>query len=100
MGGPTKLEELSNELNRILAGGRPGKVLIIGHLDTGQRVDGNPVWMFELNVMPENGASYPLRHREVVSAAATAAYPDGSTLPCRIDPSDPCRIAFGDRPFL
>lgn len=94
------LEELSAELNRILADGRPGRALIKGHLDTGERVAGNPVWVFELEVTPESGARYALQHREVVSAAATTSYPDGSTLPCRIDTGDRRRIAFGDRPFM
>lgn len=94
------LLELSDDLNRILADGKPGRALIKGHVDTGRRVADNPVWVFELEVTPEGEQPYALRHREVVSAAATSSYPDGCTLPCRIDSADPSRIAFGDRPFM
>lgn len=94
------LETESRDLNRILAAGRPGRALIVGHVDTGERVEGNPVWIFELQVTPEGAPAYPVRHREVVSAAATSGYPIGTSLPCRIDPADPSRIAFGRKPFM
>jgi hypothetical protein len=51
-------------------------------------------------VTPEEGTGYRVRHRQAVSAAAVDSYPAGSTLACRIDPLDPRRIAFGDRPFM
>ena len=69
-------------------------------MDTGGRVDGNPVWIFQLEVTPGNDMRYLVEHREIVSAAAIAAYPDGVTIACRIDPDEPGRIAFGDRPFM
>lgn len=95
-----ELEGLSRDLNRILACGVPARALIKRHVDTGERVEGNPVWVFELEVTPEAGEPFAVSHREVVSAAATGAYPDGLILPCRVDPRDPTRIAFGDRPFM
>lgn len=61
---------------------------------------GNPVWIFRLQVTPERGVAYPVSHRQIVSAAALNSYPAGSTLTCRIDPEDPRRVAFGDRPFM
>ena len=94
------LEVESAELNRILAVGLPGEALIEGHVDTGAEVAGNPVWIFRLRVTPNEGSGYRVRHRQAVSAAAVDSYPAGSTLACRIDPRDPRRIAFGDRPFM
>ena len=94
------IEDQAAELNRILREGVPGRVRILGHVDTGERVDGNPVWIFQLEVTPRNAPPYAVKHREIVSAAAIAAYPDGVTIACRINPEDPCRIAFGDRPFM
>jgi hypothetical protein len=90
----------SAELNRILSVGRPGRALVEGHVDTGAELAGNPVWVFRLRVTPEGGTGYRVRHRQAVSAAAVDSYPVGSTLACRIDPGDPGRIAFGDRPFM
>jgi hypothetical protein len=46
------------------------------------------------------GAPYPVQHREIVSMVTTGSYPDGSWLPCRIDPADPQNVAFGRRPFM
>jgi hypothetical protein len=63
-------------------------------------VAGNPIWIFRLRVTPAEGSGYRVRHRQAVSAAALDSYPVGSTLACRIDPRDPRRIAFGDRPFM
>ena len=94
------LELESVELNRILTVGLPGEALIEDHVDTGAEVAGNPIWVFRLRVTPEGGSGYRVRHRQAVSAAAVDSYPAGSTLACRIDPRDPGRIAFGDRPFM
>jgi hypothetical protein len=63
-------------------------------------VEGNPVWIFRLEVTARGGRPYSVDYREIVSSAATGAYPDGVTITCRIDPEDPRRIAFGDQPFL
>jgi hypothetical protein len=88
------------ELNRILAVGDAGEALIEAHVDTGSEVAGNPVWTFWLRVTPDGGSGYRVVHRQAVSAAAVHSYPAGSSLPCRIDPQDPRRIAFGTRPFM
>jgi hypothetical protein len=74
--------------------------LIEGHVDTGDQVAGNPIWVFRLLVTPDGGAGYRVRHRQAVSPAAVDSYPAGSTLVCRIDPGDRHRIAFGERPFM
>jgi hypothetical protein len=94
------LELESVELNRILTVGVPGEALIEDHFDTGAEVAGNPIWVFRLHVTPEGGPGYGIHHRQAVSAAAVDSYPAGSTLACRIDPRDPSRIAFGERPFM
>ena len=90
----------AHEFNRILTVGSPGHALIRGHVDAGEQVAGNPVWIFDLEVTPEGGAAYSVEHREIVSTVATGSYPDGSTLACRIDPADPQKIAFGEKPFM
>jgi hypothetical protein len=90
----------AHELNRILTVGQAGKALIRGHVDAGEQVAGNPVWIFDLEVTPEGGAPYAVQHREIVSTMAMGSYPDGSSMACRIDPADQQKIAFGEKPFM
>lgn len=102
-GAPSAGNELgaqAHEQNRILTVGTPGQALIKGHTETGENVAGNPVWIFDLEVTPEGGAAYSVQKREIVSSAAIGSYPDGASLACRIDPADPQKVAFGERPFM
>jgi hypothetical protein len=90
----------AHEFNRILTVGQPGQALIRSHVDAGEQVAGNPVWIFDLQVTPEGGQPYAVQHREIVSTMAMGAYPDGSSMACRIDPADPQKVAFGEKPFM
>jgi hypothetical protein len=94
------LESQAHEQNRILSVGGPGTALIRGHVDGGESVAGNPVWIFDLEITPEGGAAYGVQHREIVSSVAMGSYGDGTSLACRIDPADPQKIAFGEKPFM
>jgi hypothetical protein len=94
------LQSQAHEFNRILTIGDRGTALIRGHVDSGEQVAGNPVWIFDVEVTPEGGAPYSVQHREIVSTMAMGSYPDGASMPCRIDPDDPQKIAFGDKPFM
>lgn len=102
-GAPSAGNELgaqAHEQNRILTVGTPGQALIRSHSETGENVAGNPVWIFDLEVTPEGGAAYDVQKREIVSSAAIGSYPDGAQLACRIDPADPQKVAFGEKPFM
>jgi hypothetical protein len=94
------LEEQAHEQNRVLSIGSPGSATIKGHVDTGEQVAGNPVWMLDLEITPEGGAAYSVQKREIISSVAMSGYADGTTMPCRIDPADTNTIAFGDKPFM
>jgi hypothetical protein len=94
------LQGQAHEFNRILTVGQAGTALIRGHVDAGEQVAGNPVWIFDLEVTPEGGAPYTVQHREIVSTMAMGSYPDGTSMACRIDPADPQKIAFGEKPFM
>ena len=94
------LQGQAHEFNRILGVGRPGRALIRGHVEAGEQVAGNPVWIFDLEVTPEGAEPYAVQHREIVSTMALGSYPDGSSMACRIDPADPQKIAFGEKPFM
>jgi hypothetical protein len=90
----------AHEFNRILTVGQAGGALIRGHVDAGEQVAGNPVWIFDLEVTPEGGQPYTVQHREIVSTMAMGSYGDGTSMACRIDPADPQKIAFGEKPFM
>lgn len=94
------LEQQAHEQNRILGIGSPGVATIKGHIDTGEQVAGNPVWVLEVEIAPEGGAPYTVQKREIVSSVAMSGYADGTTMPCRIDPADPNTFAFGEKPFM
>ena len=94
------LQSQAHEFNRILSVGDRGTALIRGHVDSGEQVAGNPVWIFDVEVTPAGGEPYSVQHREIVSTMAMGSYPDGASMPCRIDPADPRKIAFGDKPFM
>ncbi len=94
------LEGQAHEQNRILSIGSPGSATIKSHVDTGEQVAGNPVWVLEIEVTPEGGAPYAVQKREIISSVAMSGYADGTTMPCRIDPADANTIAFGDKPFM
>jgi hypothetical protein len=90
----------AHEFNRILTVGQAGSALIRSHVDTGEVIAGNPVWIFDLEVTPEGGQPYTVQHREMVSTMALGSYNDGTTMACRIDPADPQKVAFGEKPFM
>jgi hypothetical protein len=94
------MQAQAHEFNRILTVGQPGTALIRSHVDGGEVVAGNPVWIFDLEVTPQGGAPYEVQHREIVSTMALGSYPDGSSMACRIDPADPQKVAFGEQPFM
>ena len=94
------IESQAHEQNRILSVGQAGTAVIRGHVDVGETVAGNPVWILDLEITPEGGAPYGVQHREIVSSIAMGSYADGTSLACRIDPADPQKIAFGEKPFM
>lgn len=100
MASRNSLQSQAHEQNRILSVGHAGTALIRGHVDTGENIAGNPVWIFDLEITPENGAAYAVQHREIVSSMAMGSYGDGTSLACRIDPADSQKIAFGEKPFM
>jgi len=94
------LQSQAHEQNRILSVGHAGTALIRGHVDTGENIAGNPVSIFDLEITPDGGAAYAVQHREIVSSMAIGSYGDATSLACRIDPADPQKIAFGEKPFM
>ena len=94
------LQDQAHEQNRILSVGAPGMALIRSHVDTGENVAGNPVWIFDLEVTPDGVSPYTVQHREIVSSVSMGYHGDGTSMACRIDPADSQKVAFGEKPFM
>lgn len=94
------LQVQAQEQNRILSVGAPAMALIKSHVDTGENVAGNPVWIFDLEVTPEGESPYTVQHREIVSSVSMSYYGDGTSMACRVDPADSQKVAFGEKPFM
>lgn len=95
-----EIESAGHENNRILTVGSPGQATIKSHVDAGEPVAGNAVWIIEVEVAPEGGDAYTVQKREIVPTIAMSGYADGTTMACRIDAADNTKIAFGDKPFM
>ena len=95
-----EMETAAHENNRVLTVGSPGQATIKSHVDSGEQVAGNAVWILEVEVAPEGGGPYTVQKREIVPTISMNGYADGTTMACRIDPADNQNIAFGDKPFM
>jgi len=60
------LEAQAHEQNRILGIGSPGVATIKRHVDIGEQVAGNPVWVLDVEIAPEGGAPYTVQKREII----------------------------------
>jgi hypothetical protein len=95
-----EMETAAHENNRVLTVGSPGQATIKSHVDSGENVAGNAVWILEVEIVPEGGEAYTVQKREIVPTISMSGYADGTTMACRIDPADNSNIAFGDKPFM
>ena len=78
----------------LLASGHPGSAFIRDANDTGIEVHGDSVVELTLDVSPQGGAPYEVRTATLVPAAARARAVPGSTVPVRIDASQPSTVAI------
>jgi hypothetical protein len=78
----------------LLATGRPGSGFIREANDTGIDVHGDSVVELTLDVTPQGGAAYEVRTATLVPSAARARALPGTTVPVRIDASQPSTIAI------
>lgn len=89
-----ELTAYGQELNRIIAIGRPGTSVITSSVDTGERTAGNPWFQLEVDIIPEDGDPFTVSKREMVPPQFLANYAVGATHDVRIDPANPQNIAF------
>jgi hypothetical protein len=72
-----------------------GQAVINSVSETGQVVNGSPLMEFDLTVSTPGKEAYQVTHRQVISPAVLHNFSAGSTMPVKIDPSDPNKLYFG-----
>jgi hypothetical protein len=85
---PEQLIDQAARYQRLMVVGRLCSATLLGMRDTGRAPEGDPELEFELSV-DLDGQRRVLRHRQVVSRLAVRELHLGSSLPVRVDPSDP-----------
>lgn len=93
------MQAQADEQNRILTVGSPAQLTIVGKIDTGKKVAGNPVYQLELKVQPEKGDAYTVKQEQILPSTTISSYADGTTMAGRVDPADKNAVAFGEKPF-
>lgn len=78
----------------ILAIGTPAQATIVQLVDTGTRINDDPVVEFVLEVRPDGRAAYSARTRGLVSPLDIPAVQPGRVVPVKFDPHDPSRVAL------
>jgi hypothetical protein len=95
----SKIEAQADEQNRILSIGGKATLTIVSKTDTGEKVAGNDTYLLELKVEPEGGKAYTVKKTEIIPPQVISGYADGTSMAGRVDPADPDKVAFGDKPF-
>ncbi|WP_040166462.1 hypothetical protein [Microbacterium gorillae] len=88
------LNAYGQELNRIIAVGRPGSGIITGAVDTGERTSGYPWFQLDVQVTLEGSEPYVVAKREMISPQTASMFAVGTTHGVAVDPTDPQKIAF------
>lgn len=80
-------ETLANE-------GVDGQATINSMVATGTQINMQPELQFELT-LNVNGQTSDVTHKQVVSPAVIGQLQPGSTVPCKVDPSDHSKLLIG-----
>jgi len=96
-GQVARVNAQGRDLRRLLAEGAPGRAVIRGWRDTGERLVGNHVLDIDLHVVLATGAEYDLTHRMTIARDDTAPYAVGTEYAVRVDPDDRENLTFAAR---
>jgi hypothetical protein len=83
-----------NQRNQILQTGIPAMATILSLADTGMLVNYQPQVRLMLQVNPPNGAPYQAEVTMVISQLMIPRVQPGLTVPVKIDPKDPTKVAL------
>jgi hypothetical protein len=85
---------ISSNRARLLATGIPGQATILSVDDTGVTINDQPMVRFQLRVAALGRPPYDVDHRQIVPRLSVGMVMPGSTLPVRIDPTDPEKLTL------
>ena len=80
--------------DRLLATGLSGQAQVVGLTQTGVHLNQNPQVSMELLVELPGREPYPARRREFVPLILLGRLTSGATVPVKVDPADPQRVAL------
>jgi len=83
-----------NDACAILEVGAPASARIVRLIDTGTRINDDPVVEFILEISPQDAAPYQASTRGLVSRLDIPAIQPGTVLPVKYDRNDPSRVAL------
>jgi hypothetical protein len=77
------------------ATGLAGNATVTAISDTGTMMNNAPVMELDLSVTVPGRDPYPVKHRQIVSAAALNNFQPGKTFSVRVDQQDPSKLIIG-----
>jgi hypothetical protein len=90
-----ELEQLQKDNDAIMASGRPARAIIKKNSFLGANVNGNnPYVELELEVLPDNAASFSGKARGVISEASLNKYQPGCTVFVKYDLYDNSKVVI------
>jgi hypothetical protein len=91
----SELEQLQKDNDVISQSGRPARAIIKKYTWLGAYVNGkNPYVELDLEVLPENAASFPGKARGVISAASVEKYQPGKEIFVKYDLYDNSKVTI------
>jgi hypothetical protein len=93
-------QEMGDMMNPGAAGalynsGLQGMATVNALNDTGTFINNSPVLEMDLTVQVDGRDPYPVKHRQIVSAAALNNFQPGKTFSVRVDQQDPSKLIIG-----
>jgi hypothetical protein len=83
-----RIADEQRRAQRLMSDGLVGQATITEVRETGASVNRNPVVEFDLRVLLDGRAPYPVTHRQVVSRLVVGNFAPGAVVPVRVDPGD------------
>jgi len=79
----------------LMSNGIQGNGTVKSLNDTGQQVNGAPVYEVVLAVALPNQEPYDVTHKQIIALAAVSNWQPGAMFPVRVDPSNPQNLVIG-----
>lgn len=80
--------------SKLLRTGEPASATIVDIADTGGTINQQPIFEFTLDIHRRNGSTHRATTRQIVARTALGAVRPGMTVPVRVDPRRPTKVAI------